>query len=170
MKNEVLFSEKQKFKQWWLWLLIIGINGFLLYGAFAQIAGGQPFGSKPISNTGLVIITGSMLLLTLLMANLRLETMIKNDGIYVRFFPFHLKFKHYNWEKLTKSYVRQYSPVKEFGGWGLRFGLFGKGTAFNVSGNQGLQLEFSNKKKLLIGTNKPDELSAVLKKIGQQKQ
>ena len=72
--------------------------------------------------------------------------------------------------ELTKSFVRQYSPLTEYGGWGLRLGLFGKGTAYNVSGNKGLQLEFTDKKKLLIGTNKPDELSETLNKIGQLKQ
>jgi hypothetical protein len=70
---------------------------------------------------------------------------------------------------LTKSFVRQYSPLTEYGGWGLRPGLFGKGTAFCVSGDMGLQLEFTDNKKLLIGTNKPDELTETLNKIGQLK-
>jgi hypothetical protein len=71
---------------------------------------------------------------------------------------------------LTKSYVRQYSAITEYGGWGLRLGLFGKGQAYNVSGDKGIQLEFTNNKKLLIGTNKAEELTAVLKKIGQIKE
>ena len=70
---------------------------------------------------------------------------------------------------MIKSYVRQYSPIIEYGGWGLRFGIFGKGTAFNVSGNKGLQLEFINNKKLLIGTNKPDALTETLIKLGRLK-
>jgi len=48
---------------------------------------------------------------------------------------------------LRKSYVRQYSALSEYGGWGLRYGIFGNGTAFNISGNKGLKLEFSNNKK-----------------------
>lgn len=170
MTNEILFTERQKFKQWWLWLLLLGINGLLLFGVFKQVIGGQQFGDKPMSNAGLLATTGLMILLTLLFVNFRLDTNIKKDGIYVRFFPFHLKFKHYSWDTLTKSFVRQYSPLIEYGGWGLRLGLFGKGTAFNVSGDKGLQLEFTNNKKLLIGTNKPDELTETLNKIGQLKQ
>ena len=170
MNNEILFSERQKFKQWWVWLILLGINGLFLFGLFKQIIDGEQFGDKPMSNVGLLIATGVTLLLTLLFLNLRLDTEIKNDGIYVRFFPFHLTFKHYNWDSLTKSFVRQYSPISEYGGWGLRLGLFGKGTAFNVSGDKGLQLEFSNHKKLLIGTNQPEELNETLSKIGQIKQ
>jgi hypothetical protein len=70
---------------------------------------------------------------------------------------------------LTKSYVRQYSPIAEYGGWGLRLGLFGKGQAYNVSGDKGLQLEFTTGQRLLIGTNKPEELNTVLLSIGQLK-
>lgn len=170
MANKVLFTERQRFKQWWLWLILIGINGLFLFGVFKQIIVRQQFGDNPMSNAGLLIATGLTIALTLLFINFRLDTTIKEDGIYVRFFPFHLKFKHYSWDSLEKSFVRQYSPLTEYGGWGLRLGLFGKGTAFNVSGDKGLQLEFTDNKKLLIGTNKPDELTEILNKIGQLKQ
>jgi hypothetical protein len=170
MDTEILFSERQKFKQWWLWLILFGINGLFLFGVYRQVIDGQKFGNKPMSNVALIIATALTILLTLLFINFRLDTIIKKDGIYVRFFPFHKKFKHYAWDTLTKSFVRQYSAITEYGGWGLRLGLFGKGTAFNVSGDKGLQLEFTNNKKLLIGTNKPYELTETLSKIGQLKQ
>jgi len=170
MVNEVLFTERQRFKQWWLWLILLGVNGLSIFGVFKQVIGGQQFGDKPMSNAGLLITTGLTILLTLLFVNFRLDTAIKKDGIYVRFFPFQIKFKHYTWSSLTKAFVRQYSPLTEYGGWGLRLGLFGKGTAYNVSGDKGLQLEFTDNKKLLIGTNKPEELTETLNKIGQLKQ
>jgi hypothetical protein len=170
MDSEILFTETQKFKQWWLWLILISINGLFLFGLFKQVNDRQPFGDKPMSDTALLITTELTILLTLLFINFRLDTIIKKDGIYVRFFPFHIKFKYYTWDNLTKSYVRQYSAITEYGGWGLRLGLFGKGQAYNVSGDKGIQLEFTNNKKLLIGTNKAEELTAVLKKIGQIKE
>jgi hypothetical protein len=170
MNNEILFTERQRFNQWWLWLILLSINGLFLFGVFKQVIRGQQFGDKPMSNEGLLITTVQTIALTLLFLNFRLDTTIKRNGIYVRFFPFHIKFKYYAWDRLTKSYVRQYLPLKEYRGWGLRLELFGKGTAFNVSGDKGLQLEFTDNKKLLIGTNQPDELSETLNKIGQLKQ
>jgi len=170
MINEILFTERQRFKQWWIWLILIGVNGLFLFGVYRQVIRGQEFGDNPMSDTGLIIATGLTIILTILFVNFRLDTIVKSDGIYVRFFPVHIKFKHFTWDKLTKSFVRQYSPITEYGGWGLRFGLFGKGNAFNISGNKGLQLEFTDNKKLLIGTNKPDELTKILKEIGQLKQ
>lgn len=170
MENEIFFRERQKFKQWWIWLILLGINTLFLIGVFKQVIGGQSFGGNPMSDTGLLIATGLSILFTLLFVIFSLDTIIKKDGIYVRFFPFHLKFKYFAWDSLTKSFVRQYSPISEYGGWGLRFGIFGNGTAYNVSGNKGLQLEFITNKKLLIGTSRPDELTEALNKMGRLKQ
>jgi hypothetical protein len=169
MENEILFKESQRFKQWWIWLILIGVNGLFVVGIIMQVFLEQQFGNNPMSNTALIILTGVFLLFTILMLRFKLETIIKQDGIYVRFFPFHIQFKHYKWDDLTKVYVRHYSPLKEYGGWGIRIGLSGKGTAFNISGNKGLQLEMVNNKKLLIGTNKPEQLTETLTKMGQIK-
>lgn len=170
MKDEILFSETQHFRQWWLWAILIGLNGMFLFGITKQIILGQQFGTKPASNTELLIITGLMFLLTYLFIIFRLETRIRHDGIYYRLVPFHGPFRYHPWDNLQKCYVRKYSPILEYGGWGLRLGMYGKGTAFNVSGNMGLQLKLSNNKKILLGTRRPEEITTTLKKLGQWKE
>jgi hypothetical protein len=169
MNNEILFTESQRFKQWWLWLILLGINGFFIYGLYEQVVAGQQFGNKPMSDTELFITCGLFFLFTILFFNFRLDTEIRSNGIYVRFFPIHFTYKYYPWSKISKLYIRQYSPIIEFGGWGIRLELFGKGKAYNISGDRGLQLIFTDNKKLLIGTNKPDELAQTLDKLGQHK-
>jgi hypothetical protein len=129
----------------------------------------QPFGTKPIGDTGLIVTTLLMMTFTLLFLNLKLITLIKKEGIYVRFYPFHFRFKHYPWNELTQCEVITYDAIGDFGGWGIRMGSFEKGKAYNVSGNKGLQLEFKTKEKLLIGTNKADHLIKTLKQIEQLK-
>jgi hypothetical protein len=168
-ENDILFAERQQFKQWWLWIILVGVNSVFVAGLIKQVIRGRQFGYKPMSNVELICATGLILLLTIMFVSIRLETIIKSDGIYVRFYPFHIKYKYYTWSSLKKSYVRQYSPIAEYGGWGIRLGLFGKGKAYNISGDKGLQLEFNNNQKLLIGTNKPEELNTVLLSIGQLK-
>lgn len=167
MTNEVFFSETQQFRQWWLWLILFGINVLLLYGMYQQVLGGRSFGSKPASNTELSIVAGISLLASVLIAMIRLDTQIKSDGVYVKFFPLHVKFRCFPWTKLSKCYVRKYNPLSEFGGWGLRIGLVGK--AYNISGNQGLQLEFNDDRRLLIGTKQPKKLAEVLNHLGHYK-
>ncbi len=170
MNNEIVFIETQRFKQWWLWVILLGVNAIFVYTFFRQVAGGQLVGDRPMGNTELIIMMSVMMLIAIAFYFLRLETRLNNEGIYIRFFPFHFSFRHYAWSELSKSYVRIYSPIAEYGGWGVRIGLFGKGKAFNVSGNKGLQLQFNDGRKLLIGTNKADELSDALKKLKRYKE
>ncbi len=169
MNSIILFSEKQRFKQWWFWLILLGVNGLFLFGVIQQVILGHPFGDKPIGNTGILIAFGGTLALSLMLFFTKLETQLTQEGIAVRLFPFHLKFKRFNWSDLEKAYVRQYSPIVDYGGWGLRYSLSGKGKAHNISGNMGLQLQFKNGKKLLIGTRKPEELKEVLDQLEIEK-
>ena len=165
MKREVLYSEVQKFKQWWLWLILFGINSMFVYGVIQQVILGNKFGDKPMSNTGLLIFFAFSLVLSIFFVFLRLESVISPDGIFVRFYPVILKYRFYSWGTVDKAYVRQYKPILEFGGWGLRRSFRGKGKAFNVSGNVGLQLEFVNGDRLLIGTQNPDQIRNVLEDL-----
>jgi hypothetical protein len=148
--------------QWWLWLLLLAINGFSLYRIFQ----GYSEAGKA-NNAGSWVGLGTTVLVAVLVYSVQLETKISKHGIYVRLFPFHIKFKHYPWSDLSKIYVRRYNAIPEFGGWGIRFGS--NGTAFNVSGNMGLQLELLNRERLLIGTNKPTELTKVIEELNEFK-
>lgn len=165
MQQVVLFTEDQRFKQWWVWLIILSMNGFFLSMVYQQLILKKQVGDRPITDSGLLIASGAILLVTLLFFYTRLSTRIKKDGIYVKFFPFHFSYKHYSWEMIEKAYIRTYSPLGEYGGWGLRYSISGKGMAYNVSGNKGLQLELNTGKKILIGTNKAAELEAVLNQL-----
>lgn len=151
------FSERQRMTQWWLWLLILGIPGIAIAIAVASGKGG----SEDISISVLV-----MLLVFALIFSIRLDTSITESGIRYRFFPFHLKDRTLSWQKVKTAYVRQYRPIAEYGGWGLKGG-FGNGWAYNVKGNIGLQLELTDGEKILIGTQKGPELEKVLHELGR---
>jgi hypothetical protein len=162
-----MFTERQHFKQIWLWALLIGINGFFIYGWISQVFLGQTFGDKPMSDGLLTLATIATFLLTVLSLVLRLDTAIQQDGIYYRFLPFQWTYRKITWDRISKAFVRQYRPITEYGGWGLRIGLFGKGKAFIVSGNTGLQIVYDKGKKFLLGTQRPEEMKRVLKQLGQ---
>ena len=129
---------------------------------FTQIMLDKPFGNNPMSNLGLVILGLLLLLLSLFILSIRLKTRITEEGIFVQFFPFHLRYRQFKWNELSKVYLRKYRPIAEYGGWGWRISISGKGKAYNISGNIGLQLELSNGKKLLIGTQQAEELKTII--------
>jgi hypothetical protein len=101
-------------------------------------------------------------------------TWINKEGVYIKEFPFlsFLKYKFFPWEIISKSHVRKYNPVWEYGGWGgkrYRWRIMhGRiDVAYNVWGDMGLQLELINGKRVLIGTRKPVEMEDVLRKLNK---
>ncbi len=150
------FTETQRFTQWWLWLIIIGVAGLHLYGLYKQFYLGEPFGDNPTSNEDLVMLGLVPVLLIVLFLFLRLDTKVDAEGVHYRFFSFQINYKLKKWDEIEKAYVRQYKPIYEYGGWGIRG--WGKDKARNVSGNMGLQLELKNGDRLLIGTQKGEEM------------
>ena len=165
MDDPILFSEKQRFNQWWIVMILVTINIFIISVFFVQVAGNTFSVPQPTSLLKLAFGCTVSLIVTGFVFYIRLETLIKYDGIYVRFFPLQSSYRHFKWNQIKQYYVRTYKPISEYGGWGLRWGFFGQGNAYNVTGNKGLQLEFTNGKKLLIGTQKPEELKSALHQI-----
>jgi hypothetical protein len=155
-----IFTETQRFTQWWLWLIIIGVAGLHVYGLYQQFYLGEPFGDNPASDEMLLVFSSIPVLLILFFVALRLDTRVDAEGVHYRFFPFQIKYKLKRWDELEKAYVREYKPIHEYGGWGIRG--WGKDKARNVSGNMGLQLELKNGDRLLIGTQKGQEMESVV--------
>lgn len=162
--TNIQFEEEQKFTQLWILALLVIPVVVAIWGFIQQVVMGIPFGNNPAPDWGLVLILVFVVALAGLFFILKLKTLINKEGISYWFFPFQLRFKTITWDKVDKVYVRKYSPIGEYGGWGIRYGKNGK--ALNTSGNKGMQIEFSNGKKLLIGTQKPEELQKILYQLG----
>lgn len=161
------FYEHQSKKQWWLWIMLIGMNLLFIFGSVRQLVFDTSFGDNPMSDAGLLITTILLFLFSIFMIfGFGLRTYINDEGIFVKYFPFQFRYKFYDWNTIRTSYVRRYKPVLEYGGWGLRIGL-NAGRAYTMSGNMGLQLIFKNGKKILIGTNKPDDMVKVLAELNK---
>ncbi len=152
------YREVQRFRQPWLWLLIAGIFGVTVWAFVQQIVQGRPFGQNPAPDTVMMIIA---LVFGVAFPGLfcvaKLTTEVRSDGLYYRFFPFHIRFRMVTAESLVSYEVQTYRPIRDYGGWGIRYGRGSK--AYNVSGNRGVMLELSDGQRLLIGSQKPDDLA-----------
>ena len=158
----ISFSETQKFKQVWLWLVIIAVI------ALEVIENGSLFFHSHKTNEPGLIVVGIFafvvpLLVALLLAVFRLETKIDETGIYYRFFPYHKKMNKIEWDNVGQIFIRKYRPLMEYGGWGVKWGLSGR--AYNVSGNMGIQIVYKDGKKLLLGTKQPEEASNIIAEL-----
>ncbi|NYT19823.1 MAG: hypothetical protein GKC08_06000 [Methanosarcinales archaeon] len=160
-KKDPTFREVQKFRQFWVSSLVLIPAVVTLYGAYQQLFLGKPFGSNPASYTtmvGITIIFG--FLFPLFIFSMKLVTEVRSDGVYVRFFPFHFLFKKFGYADIASYKAVHYSALRDYGGWGIRYGRNGK--AYNISGNDGIMLEFTNGKHLLIGSQRVHEFLMAL--------
>jgi hypothetical protein len=158
----IVFKETQKFSQWWLWLILIGIGILPILGIYKQLIIGEKFGDKPMSDLGIIIFAVFVFSLIAMFWFVQLKTEIDQNEIRMHFFP--LVKKRVNWKEIKTAEIVNYGFV---GGWGIR--LWTKyGTVYNIKGNIGLAIELQNGKKFLIGTQKETELNRIVKKANWQ--
>lgn len=137
MDDAPAYREVQRFRQPWLWALLGAV-------ALLMVVLG------PVAWLGLGVVGA----VAVFIFALRLETEVRTDGVYVRLWPVHRSFRRIPWAELERYEARQYSPLREFGGWGIRWAP-GK-IAYNVSGNQGVWLERTNDRSILVGSQRPE--------------
>jgi len=164
MSIPTLFCEKQRFNQWWMWLLIFILSGLTLFMSIAQFGFDHPVGNNPASNGQMVVIVLFMVVFIGFLRSCCLTTRVLAGEIKVSYFPFHFKPKIINSNEVSSVSIEKYRPIAEIGGWGIRYGR--SGMAYNVSGNKGLRLHLKSGKNLLVGTQKPTQLAKAVKQAG----
>ena len=165
-ENELIYREEQRFSSWLRWLIALSMALAVPFSIFSLTKIPSEQGSSDILPILTLIIAGICvpIAVALLFLLLKLETEVRSDGLYIRFFPAHIHFKRFGAEDLSEYYARRYKPLREYGGWGIRCSLR-KGKAYNVSGNKGVQLVFKSGKRLLIGSQRAEELEEAIRSI-----
>ena len=149
------FEEKQRFTQWWLWLILLAACCIPSIPLLMDLEAKADQWMALLAMSILLFMVVGLLLL------LQLKTKIDEVGVHYRFVPFHLKQNSILWQDIKSAQVRKYEPLKEYGGWGIK-GYSKKNRAYNVKGNIGLQLVLKNGNKILLGTQKEEEIKQFL--------
>ena len=150
-----MFYEIQKFRQVWVWTILLIVFIALITPIFIGVIGAL---------VSLVLVSFSIGFIFLFW-KMKLITTINEDGINIIFTPFTNFIIPFN--KIKEYHIRQYRPIIEYGGWGIRVKLKGirVGKAYTVSGTTGLQIILYDGKEILIGSQKPEALIQTLNKI-----
>lgn len=146
MVTDPVFHEVQRFRQRWIWALLGGITLAIIV-------------SGPIPWVGLVII-GTI---AVFVYGLRLQTEVRDDGVYLKMWPLHRSYRRFPWSEIERYEQKQYRPIRDFGGWGIRWAP-GK-IAYNVSGDQGVWIELTNKRAVLVGSQHPDDFVRAMDEV-----
>ncbi len=163
-----LFEEKQRYTQWWLWLIIastaIGVICLFVYALFTQLALGQPWGDKPMSDDSLVtlslFIISAMVIMLLIFFNSVLEVVVDKNSVSYKYFPLIR-----NWRRIERETIQSFE-VKTYymRGYGVHRDLRGNKT-INVKGHTGIEITTHDGKRLLLGTQKPGDFLNALNKM-----
>ena len=165
MKKRVQFYEEQRFRQIWIWIIILGSIGVWIYSMTVQVFMDHDFGNKMGSNLLLILLGLLPVLLIYLFFSVKLITQADKEGVHYRFAPWQRKFRVIRPEDIQEYKIRKYRPLIEYGGWGVRQGSRKYGNAYNVSGNIGMQFILKNGKKILVGTQKADSFLRAVDKM-----
>ena len=157
--GKILFRETQQFRQ--LWILAVLFCSTMIPLALVAILAPK---DKSISTTEMVVViavlSGTFIISVVFFYITKLETMVTDDGIFYRWWPFVKKYRMLPWKDIATVAVKKY-PYLQYGYHITRD--FGK--VNTVNGNRGIQFELIDGKKVYIGTQKLTALQYTLKQI-----
>ena len=113
-------------------------------------------------NKLLIVLLPILLVFNIIFAS-RLITQIRTDGLYVRFPPWQSRFSIYKWIDIAEIQVREYKPMRDFMGWGIRYGVRKMG--YIVAASACIEIVLKNGYTVIITTQRGEEVNEVLKRI-----
>ncbi|CAN5275799.1 hypothetical protein BH09BAC4_BH09BAC4_49940 [soil metagenome] len=143
------FTETQRFRQGWVWL-IMGFSVLIFLGSLSTVDAWN----KPIA----WLSTMPLLLIVGLLYAWQLDTQLDSEGIHYRIFPI-FPWRTIPWRVIQSTSVVQYSYV----GYGIRWGF--EGWVYNVAGDKGIRVLFDANRRITIGTQRSDEVQHFLDQL-----
>lgn len=154
-----LFTEEQRLLTAWRWVFLILALVIMAVVLWSWVAG-DPVIPRGRPAAALYLGVAAGVLVPLFMFSLKLSVRVTDSHIHIHFRP--LKKRSIPISEVTSCATRRYSPIREYGGWGMRLGR--RGWAYTVSGREGVQLEFKSGRGLLIGSHDAARLEAAIKR------
>jgi hypothetical protein len=170
-----LFEEVQSYRQYrpfWYGFIVLSLMIFtpVLYGMYGQLVLGIPWGNKPIEDSGLIALFFFLVfivgIVTIALLAIKMETFVDANGIHYKSHINKAKWVTIAKDKLDSLEIRQNRrTIFEPGGLSFYKKYAGKMTYAMLRGGLHLELTLTNKSKVFLGTQRPDELARAIKKM-----
>lgn len=148
------FVEEQVFPR--KFILLVPIPAVL---AVVAVWGESRSGEEATPAAVVPTITAVSLAVLVWMYRMKLITTVSGGTVNLRFQGL-FKTRSIEIREIESAEAREYRPLVEYGGWGIKGGK--AGWAYNVHGNRGVQLKLRDGKHLLIGSQRPGELEKAI--------
>ena len=155
-----VFREQQRFRQWWLWAIIVGPAALAWWLLIQQVLEGKPVGQHPAPDwLAWVLWVAVGLGLPFLFSRMTMAVEVFRDAVLIVYRPFTRR--TITIAEIERAEVRTYNAIKDYGGWGIK-GWSQAKMAYNVSGDRGVELWLTGGRSVMIGSQKADELAAAI--------
>jgi len=158
METGVLYSEKTGWA-WWvhslIWLTLLAAVFPLI-----ELGNGNGWGrngAMPVWTGVLLLVLGFGLPLSIYSLMGQLRTGVTGEGIDIRWGFLEVLRKRIPFTEVESAEAVTYSPLGEFGGWGIRMGR-DKKRAWTVRGNRALLLHLKDGTSFYLGSDKPERI------------
>jgi hypothetical protein len=91
------------------------------------------------------------------------RTIVTRDQIIIRWGIVGIRVLRLKTSEITGAEVREFAPLKDFGGYGIR--INSEMTAYYLKGNRGVKITRTKGRAVLIGSDRPETLAAVIQGI-----
>jgi hypothetical protein len=124
-----------------------------------QVVLGHPWGKQPMSNANIIGWTVFLWLIYFRLITVRLVTEVREAELVVALRGL-WRGRHILLNDIQSAEAIRYDPLRDYGGYGIRTGRFGK--AYVANGQRGVRLKLADGTTLIVGSQKPDELARIL--------
>lgn len=169
----VSYSEQQSFRQvFWIWAIIIPISvlSFLgiLFGFYQQIIQGEPWGNKPMSDSGVITLTVVVLLglvaMIWLITSMTLHIEITSEEFRYKFFAYFSKWKVIYRDQVVDYSIEKYTFWKG-GGFGYRVDPVSKTVRMILTPAYILTVKIKNQKTIMLSTKNKYGIERAMQKL-----
>ncbi len=156
----IVFTEKQRIARVWWISAIVAVGAIVAWAVFVlQVLLHHPVGHHPPSNFTMVLLwllLGVVAPQVLLICGL--TTVVRAGEVLVSYPPF--ANRSISFSEMVSAQAVTYRPFGDYWGWGVR----GRraNLCYTVRGNRGVRLELTQGRLVLLGSQRADELAAVL--------
>jgi hypothetical protein len=148
------FREEQRFR--WFLSGIFCIPALIVgYGIYRQAGMREPAISPGLLWPAFVVA----LVVAIWFLRLKLITEVRDDGLFIDFIWL-WPVRTIPWDQIQSVETRTYRPVRDFGGWGVRWAS--RGIVYHARGNRGVRLVLASGERVLIGSQRPSELAEAI--------
>ncbi len=137
MENQSPFSEKSGFPAWIFWSMLSIPTILYLHEIITN-----PEDVEPFDWIGFIILA----IVGLFIYSIKLKVSIDQKGITYQYPPFRNKPTTLPWEDIQTVELLKINPLREFGGWGLRYGKLG--AAYTTRGKHILHIKMRKGKPI----------------------